>query len=226
MSLRLISKSNKLDTTVDGELIPWIMGAEGEGDPADENDSEDGDEEDEDEDSDKESKTTDTKDAATELEKLKTRMKAADRRAAEAERKIREAEDKDKSELELQTRRVTELETENAALQGKLQTLTQERYFLGSNTVTWHDPEIAMGKLDWSDIVDEDGEVDQKKLGSAIKDLAKSKPFLVKSEDPDEESRRPANQQQSSGGNVGSGKKKSKQELDRESLLKRFPALR
>lgn len=230
MSLRLISKRNKQIQLPDGTLIPWIMGAEGAADPADDvdTDADDDPEDDDDEDdSDSDSKSKDPKDqTASELEKMKIRMKAADRRAADAEKKIREAEDKDKSELELKTRRVEELETENTALQGKLQVLTRERHFLGSNTVTWHDPEIAMGKLDWAEIVDDDGEVDQTKLGKAINDLAKEKPFLVKSDDADDDARRPANQQQSSGGAVGSGKRKNKGEIAREELLKRFPALR
>lgn len=226
MSLRLISKSNKQGYPLDTVMIPRIMGSEGEDNPADGKESEDEESEEDDEEEAEKPDSKDSKNLAEELEKTRNRMKAADKRAADAERKIREAEDKDKSELELATRRVTELETENGALVGKLKTLTQERYFLGSNTVTWHDPEIAMGKLDWSNIVDEDGEVDQTKLGKAIKDLAKEKPFLVKSDTADEDARRPANQQQSSGGNVGAGKRKNKQELDREQLLKRFPALR
>lgn len=225
MSLRLIKKRITGIPLEDGTLVPWIMGAEGEGDPKDDDSNdEESDEEDEDED---DGDKPDPKDSATELDKMKLRMKAADRRAADAEKKAREYEDKDKSELEVASKRVSELEVENTALQGKLSELTRERHFLGSNTVTWHDPEIAMSKLDWKDIVDEDGDVDQTKLANAIKALAKSKPFLVKDNDDNEEQRRPAGETQQSGGPVGSGKKKkSTAEQTREELLKRFPALR
>jgi hypothetical protein len=221
MSLRLIKKTRMNYPAEHAFLAPLVMGAEGEGDPAQDDTEEDA------EDDSEEDEKDSSKDEESELEKVKRRMKAADRRAAEAERKAREYEDKDKTDLELATKKASELETENEKLQGQLRVLTQERYFLGSNTVTWHDPEIAMSKIKWDDIIDEDGEVDKTSLERAIKDLAKSKPFLVKSDNPSDEGGKPAdNAGQASGGKVGSGKKQTKQELDREQLLRRFPALR
>jgi hypothetical protein len=224
MSLRLTCKNSGIALD-DDTIIYALMGAEGEGDPAEDDDE---DPEDEEEDEPDESKKPKATDSDPEKDALKRRMKAADRRAAAAETKLRELDDKDKSELEVQTRRVNELEAENEKLLETNKTLRRERLFLGSNTVTWHDPEIAMSKLDWDNIIDEDGEVDHSALNKAITGLAKEKAFLVKKDTADDDANRPntSQQQQASGGKVGSGKKNSKQEIDREALLKRFPALR
>lgn len=223
MSLRLTGKNRRFGTLEDGSIIWQMMGAEGDGDPAD-----DGVEDEDDADPDLEDdEPSNTGSDAAEIERMKKRMKAADRRAAAAEAKIREHELAGKSELEQAQTRVAQLEAANEELNAKLQELHRERLFLGSNTVTWHDPEIAMAKLDWSSIIDEDGEVDSTALDKAIRDLAKTKPFLVKKEvvESNEDNAPPAGGQPS-GTNTGSGKKKSKQEIDREALLKKYPALR
>lgn len=224
MSLRLITNTRKGFVLDDGRIVLQMMGAEGDADPTgDEEDAkEDENSGDEDEDSDESgSKKTDL-----DVETALKRMKAADRRAAAAEAKIKEFELKDKTELEQTVIKLQQAEAANEELNVKLSELRRERLFLGSNTVTWHDPEMAMSKLDWADIIDEDGEADKGKLDKAIKDLAKNKPFLVKTETADEDSGKPAPLGQPSGTSAGTGKKKSAQEASREALLKKYPALR
>lgn len=225
MSLRLVRKTRTGFVLNDGTFISQMMGAEGEGDPADddtEEDTEDTDDEDEDGDKPDDSKSTDP-----ELDRLKNRMRAADRRAAAAEQKLREKELEGKSELEQTKAKLEQVEAANEELNAQLMTLRRERSFLGSNTVTWHDPEIAMSKLDWDDIIDrETGEVDSRTLERAIKDLAKSKPFLVKKENVEEDGDNKPPPQPSAGGKPGTGKKQTKQEMDREALMRKYPALR
>lgn len=225
MSLRLISKTRSGFTLDDGTFIPQMLGAEGEGDPAEDTEEGADDGEEDEEGDDKSTDSTDS-DADPEKERLKNRMKAADRRAAAAEAKLREKELEGKSELEQAKAKLEQVEAANEVLNTELSTLRRERAFLGSNTVTWHDPEIALGKLDWESLTDEDGTVDSAALDKAIKALAKSKPFLVKKDvvDDDEENKPPA--QPSAGGKPGTGKKQTKAELDRAALEKKYPALR
>lgn len=225
MSLRLIRKNRKGIELEDGRIIWQMMGAEGEGDPADdenENEEEDNDEDDESE-SDSKKKPEDEIESS-----YKKRMRAADRRAAALEAKLQEIELAGKSELEQTKVKLEQSEAANQELAQRLSTLQRERSFLGSNTVTWHDPEIAMSKLDWDSIIDEDGDVNQGTLEKAIKDLAKNKPFLVKSETTSSEDNKPdgENARQPSGSKVGNGKKQTKESVDREALLRKYPALR
>jgi DNA segregation ATPase FtsK/SpoIIIE-like protein len=226
MSLRLVSKTRKGIQLDDGTILLQMMGAEGEGDPT-EDDTEENEEDTDDGDEDGDKPESKPGSDADELEKLRKRMKAADRRAAAAEQKLRDIDLEGKSELEQTKVKLEQAEAANEELNTKLAQLQRERAFLGSNTVTWHDPEIALSKLRWDDLVDEDGEVDTAALDRAIKDLAKAKPFLVKSDKvADDEENKPPASGQPSGGKVGSGKKQSKQELDREALLRKYPALR
>lgn len=226
MSLRLNRKVRKGFELDDGRIIWQMMGAEGEGDPAEEDTEgdEDTDPEDDTEDDDSDKGKKDSGDP--ELERLKKRMRAADRRATAAEQRLREKELEGKSELEQTKAKLEQAEAANEELNAELLQLRRERSFLGSNTVTWHDPEIAMGKLDWDSLIDDDGQVDAAALDRAIKALAKSKPFLVKKEtvEDDEDNRPPG--QPSAGGKPGTGKKQTRAELDRAALEKKYPALR
>jgi hypothetical protein len=229
MRQRLICKTRKGITLDDGTFIWQMMGAEGEGDPADDDtpdDDKDTDADPDDEDDPKKDKGSGDDDP--EKERLKNRMKQADRRAAAAEQRLRDIELQGKSELEQVKAKLEQAEATNEELNSKLATLQQERAFLGSNVVTWHDPEMAMSKLDWASIIDSEGEVDTRELEKSIKDLAKAKPFLVKKEtvETDEDNKPPASGQPSAGGKPGTGKKQTKAEMDRAALEKKYPALR
>lgn len=226
MSLRLTRKIRKSITFEDGRILVQMMGAEGEGDPADDAPGDEDPDDDEDEDEPSSSKKSASSDE--DLDKIKKRMRAADRRATAAEQRLAEKELEGKTELEQTKAKLDQAESANEELNKALTELRRERLFLGSNTVTWHDPEMAMGKLNWSDIIDEDGEVDGAALERSIKDLAKNKPFLVKKDSvEDDEDNRPPADGQPSGTKAGSGsKKKSPAAQSREALEKKYPALR
>lgn len=118
------------------------------------------------------------------FEKLERRMKAADQRATKAEKELKDIQDAELGELDKANNRVTELEHENTSLREELGSLKLNNAFLSANKITWHNPASAL-KLAQSegyieDVIDEDGTVDEKALGSALGKLAKEHEYLVK----------------------------------------------
>lgn len=160
---------------------------------------------------------------AEEKERQFRRRQEAETKAADLEKRLKEIEDKDKSEVERATGKVQELETENTTLKEALKQSNLRLAFVSSNKYTWHDPEDALRLTDLSDITwdDKTGEPDKKALEKALDDLAKSKPHLVKkADDGDGAGSGPS-------GAPANGKRKGEgDELSREALMKKYPALR
>lgn len=226
MSQRLIKKSRAWGVTQSGLAITALRGS----DPGDENDEgQEGQEGSSGTDSgatgsegdsgDEGQQQKDDKDA--ELEAIKARMKAADRRAAAAEAKIKEFEDKDKSESERLTADVETLRSETSRLQEALREQRLQNAFLTSNDYEWQDAEAALRLADLSSVVDEDGEIDKKALKAALKALAEGKPFLVKSQQGNEE----GGKNGASGTSTGTPKSKKPVGVDEQELARRYPAL-
>lgn len=223
MSQRLLKKYTH--PTADELLLPYFMGAEGEADPADDDpddsdDTDDGDGGDgtgEDDDSDSKKNATVSRE---EFEKLLNRMKAADRAKTAAEAKAKQYEDKDKNALELATQRIEELEKAVADKDTVLRTQGLENAFFASNTVTWHNPNLALKELDLDGVQDDEGNIDRAVLKRAIEKLAKAQPFLVKKEGDN-----PNGKQGKSGNNPGGGSG-DKTAADRKALEKKYPAIR
>jgi hypothetical protein len=159
------------------------------------------------------------------LAKLEARMKAADRRASEAERKLREREEADLTEAQKKDKELGELQTFRETAQKEITSLRTQVAFLSVNDVAWQDPDIALGQVDLTGLIDEDGNVDKKSLKDAVAKLAKDKPFLVKAATVNEGGDA-KEKQGSSGSGVGSSSKQSKNgALSEEELKKRYPAL-
>jgi hypothetical protein len=158
-------------------------------------------------------------------EALKQKLRLADKRAAEAEKKLREAEDKDKSELEVAKRKLEEVTANNAKLTEANHELSLTNAFLMVNEVTWFDPEEALASARRRKLLDgvqaEDGEVDNGKLKKALEALAKASPHLVKKGKDDEGPGSTATHTVGNGAGKGKG-----QQFDRETLAKRYSALR
>jgi hypothetical protein len=87
--------------------------------------------------------------------------------------------------------------------------------------VQWHDSDVALSNADLSEVMQQDGTVDKKALKKALEDLSKSKPFLVKSADGNEDDE-PSGP---SAPPVGSGKKQKKDSLDENRLRQKYPSL-
>ena len=155
------------------------------------------------------------------LESVTARMKAADVRASAAEKKVKEWEDKGKDAATKASERVTELETENTSQKAEISTLRVQNAFLSTNSVTWHDPDVALSQADLSEVLDSEGNVDMSALKKVLDALAKAKPFLVKSETDDKDGKTGG----SSGGSVGSGKKSDPKMASDEALRRKYPAL-
>ena len=149
------------------------------------------------------------------------------RQEAETERdrlraELEELKGKDQTELERATSRVTELESENTALNEALRQTRLENAFLTDNTYTWHNPRRALSLADLSDVeIDDDGTVHG--LKKALDALAKSDAYLLKKEAEGNEEETPQG--------TGTSKNKSKRQqtkadADNEALYNKYPALR
>ena len=188
-------------------IIDDIVGA----DSGNEDDSEDGTEDedlddrdsededgDEDDEPDVEALQTRISELESQLKKANRRMRAADRAKANAEKERDDArKGVDTEALDKANARITELEQQLAAAQGTDERSIVREAFRDHTAVQWHDPKLAFEQLDLSEIDVEDGKVDADSLAEAIKDLAKSRPYLVKKaaktadEDEDEEDKAP-----------------------------------
>lgn len=178
------------------------------------------------------SKKDDDDDDATvpqwKYDKTLKRMQAADQRSSRLEKELADlkkqgtdAKDVDaklREENEKLTPRVEQLTKDNNSL--RLQVA-----FLSANEINWVDPQVALKLVDLSDvdIDDETGKVDTRALKAALKDLARSKKYLVqpaagKGEDAGDDSG-------ASGGKMNGKRKGDKGTPDRAALAKRFPAL-
>lgn len=164
-----------------------FFGAEGEGEGEGESDGEPntGDDDDDTGTGDDES-SSDTV-TREEFEKLRKQLSAADKNKSAAEKKLKEIEDAKKDELTKATERAEELEKTVGKQAKELAEARLQNAFLSADTgITWHDPADALdiaerrGFLDG--VVGEDGKVDPAKLKTKLKELAKAKPNLVKTD--------------------------------------------
>ena len=125
---------------------------------------------------------SDEKVSRTEYERIKDRLKAADRAKSEAEKRAKALEDKDKDELTKAQDHGKELEQSVQSLTSEVSKLRLENAFLRNSDFTWHDPSdvLRFVRDDDSVTIDEDGKVTG--MTEALKELAKKKPYLVKTD--------------------------------------------
>jgi hypothetical protein len=224
MSQRLL----KFPLSDDAILLPFFMGA-AEGDDVEEETDTDGDGDSEDDKDGNTDSDGDTDKSGTvspdEYEKLKKRMQAADRRASQAEAKAKQYEDRDKDALEVASERIKELEAAVKAKEEVLRKQGLENAFHASNTITWHNPSLALKELDLDGVQDEEtGEIDRTALKRNIEKLAKAQPYLVKT-DADSNGGKPKGKSGSNPGGSPQGNNGGK-DADRALLEKKYPALR
>lgn len=154
-------------------------------------------------------------------EKLEKRMRAADARASAREKELAalkaakagEADEAIKKEFDEVTKTNAKLAEENKDLRIRLAFTTTK-----VKGVEWEDPDAALKLLDMADVdIDEEtGKIDRRSLVSAMKDLAKNKPYLVKKSDAGGSA---------SGSQMNGGRKGETKTADRAALAKRFPVL-
>jgi hypothetical protein len=168
-----------------------------------------------------------------EKERQYSRRKEAETRAETAERELRELKEKDLPETEKLTTRVTELESDNTVLNDALLQSRLEIAFLKDNTYEWHNPGRALQVADLSRVeVDKDGSV--KGLSDALEALAKSDPYLIKTEEKTSDADKDAADKKDKDKPVKTGDQKNGSAKDkgdagskrRAELVERYPGLR
>jgi hypothetical protein len=205
---------------------------DGDDEESDENDeSEDDDESAKDKKNKKKSEDDDEEEVVPKWKHDKThaRMVAADKRSSDLQKEV----DRLKSSANLPDeikKEIEELRPKIAAHEKTIAELTTDRdqlrikiAFLGLTDVEWEDADTALKLADLSDVdISDDGKVDKRALRSALRLLAKEKPYLVKkkakSEDENEDGK-------PSGTKMAGRRKGSKDTTDREALKSRFAVL-
>lgn len=214
------------------------------GDDDDTGDDDDGDKDAEDDDEDGDGEAAEDegngdKVSRNQYDRMKRRMIAADKAKSTAVKKLQELEDAKKDKATKADEKATRLEKDLEKATATARDLRLHNAFLIDNKYDWHNPRRALRLLDLSDVeIDEDGKVEG--LDEAIEALAKSDPYLLKtqpedkgkgknrgndsdsdSEDDDDESE----EEDRSTGSASAGRKKGKKGLDRQAMAQRFPAL-
>lgn len=159
-----------------------------------------------------------------EFERLKGHLSEADKKRSAAEAKLKEIEDAKKDDLTKAQERVAELEKANEESGKEIAQLRLDNAFLRANEVQWHDPKAALMVAEregYLEGVIKDGKVDEKALAGKLKELAKAKAYLVKTDSGQQQQTPPP-----SGGAVGSGGKGGKDNgTDEAALTKRYRVL-
>ncbi|MEU3665754.1 hypothetical protein [Streptomyces virginiae] len=110
------------------------------------------------------------------LDEWKRRAKEAEKASREQAKRLQAIEDRDKTEVQRASERAEAAEKRAAAMAQR--TVRAEVRALAA--ATFADPSDAAAFLDPSDFMDDDGDVDSKKLEKALADLLKRKPHLAK----------------------------------------------
>lgn len=155
-----------------------------------------------------------------ELSKQRERTQAADKRAAEHEAALKQLRDKDLPEQQKLTRDLQEAQKTVENLKKTNGDLALQVAFLKDNTYAWHSPERALKLVDLTQVeIGADGAVSG--LKDALKALATSDPYLVKTEagQSQEQQNVPGGTAPGNNGGTGGGKP------DPKKLAARFPAL-
>jgi hypothetical protein len=136
-----------------------------------------------------------------------------------ANKRLKEVDDKDKDEVTRLTEAATEANEKLEKAEARAQELALHNAFLSDNSITWHDPQTALALVDLSDVeIDEDGEVEG--LEEALKDLAKKKPFLVKTTSDDDDEDEDPKKRTSTG--QPPKKRKTVNDKDRQKLIDKY----
>lgn len=207
----------------------------------DDGDDDDSDEEDEDPKAKSKKKTSSKKDDDDDdgavpqwkYDKMERRMKAADRRSTQAEAKVKDLEAQlagkvDPKDVDKATREENDkLKPQVTKLSEQNKNLMLQVAFLSTNDIQWQDPEAALRLADLSDVdIDEEtGQVDKRALRAALRDLARTKKYLVKPKNSDDAGDDKGDTGSSGTPKLNGRRKGSKNTPDREALKKRFPAL-
>jgi len=150
--------------------------------------------------------------------------KAEKDRADKAEKRLRELDDANKSELEKAQRDAKESrERADKAEELNKKQAVKLAFFESGASAQFRNPATALRLLDLSEVtLDDDGIADTDEVKKLADALAKAEPYLLKDGSEDDvtgsdDTKPPSGRQ--------TNKKKSKDDLNKEALVKKFPAL-
>lgn len=154
-----------------------------------------------------------------EYDALMNRLRAADQNRTKAENDLKQLRDKDLPELQKAQRDLTEALDRAVKAETDLKSARLENAFLSHNKYNWHNPKTALKNADLSKVeILDDGSVTG--LDAALDALAKSDPYLIKTETKVEEPKGPSGSPGAGQGRQPDGKP------NMDALASRFPALR
>lgn len=157
-----------------------------EGDPDDDDDSGDGQGDDDTDGKKSKGSKPDEDDETVEkwrFDRVEARMKAADRRASELQKELDRLKSEGVKDEDVK-RQLAEVQASAEKSQSLVSDLRVKVAFLSNPVggIVWQDPADALKFIDLTDVdISDDGKVDGRALRSAVKRLAKEKPYLLKS---------------------------------------------
>lgn len=166
------------------------------------------------------------------LQTMRTHLSNSDKKKAAAEKELKELKDKDLPEAEKLRKEAAEAKERGEKQSKALRDLALTNAFLLASQrgkINWHDPEVAQSAaVKYEGIeVDENGVVTG--MADAVKKLAKDKAFLVDAGKPaeDKDEKEKNGPSGSTTGAAGGGSKtKTKGQLDKDELRRKYSALR
>jgi hypothetical protein len=196
--------------------------------PDEDDDSDDDDDEDDDDETDEvKSLKADLATAEQRITSLRAKVKArgaeiaalrekvAQGKPAAAKPKAKESSTDDSSTDDGSAARIAELE----------KNLADQRVrsaFDSDSTYAWNDPDLVFGLIDLDDVRDSDGKIDRSALTDALKDLAKERPYLVKTTTA---KRTPPKPGRPTGVQPGAHKRDRSKQSDDKAIKAKYPAV-
>lgn len=217
-----------------------------QGDDADDADDDQDDADDDDDDDDADDKGKSKKPTAEQkrIEELQAENKRRRLKAAKQDKELKEMQaqlqklsgkkpgddkkddDKDDDKSDDSTAKVTELETKLEQKDRLTEDLLIRLEFMGLSKHTWKNPKAALKLLDLSEVtIGDDGEIEG--LEDAADALAKSDPYLIKTEDDeDDEDDKDKRKNTKVGQRAGGGRNRKTGVPNKDKLVAKYPALR
>lgn len=153
------------------------------------------------------------------------RRRAAEARADELNKRVLELEAKDTPEAQRVVKELEAVKSENSVLKDQLKQARLDNAFLADNSYEWHNPTRALRLADLADVeIDQDGSVTG--LKEALDALAKSDPYLLKTNKDDSKPKKDPAEGKSGTGDSANGDKKKPKGLDKAALEAKYPGLR
>lgn len=198
---------------------------------------------DDDEDEDDDEEDSRVHRSAQQAKRYRLALRAKEKEYDALSARLQAIEDVDKAPDEVAQRTISELKTKADTLAEQNRIMVAQLAFFQNNTVEWADPLDAFALAEraglFDEVVDDDGNVDERELRRGLRDLAKRKPHLVKKVendpkargrkskdiDDDEEEDDDEPRSRRTAGTMNGNRKGTPRNASRAALAKKFPVL-